>query len=139
MLPKGAARVIRSWAYLCPSGRSLFNLNQLLWITRHARLFPSRSLCCDGRLQSGPPIELAAAPRKVSLGLGRPCFLSPNGMANKHRAGRRFAETPLNLTEAERSALIAYIREAINRDSTGPRLLTRVKRLKRLFGQARAE
>jgi hypothetical protein len=56
-------------------------------------------------------------------------------MANKHRAGRHFAETPLNLTEAERSALVAYVREAIDRDSTGPRPLARVTRLKRLLAR----
>ena len=56
-------------------------------------------------------------------------------MANKQRAGRRFAETPLNLTEAERSVLISYIREAIDRDSTGPSQLARVKRLKRLLAR----
>ena len=56
-------------------------------------------------------------------------------MANKHPAGRHFAETPLNLTEAERSALIACIRGAIDRDSTGPSLLARVKQLKRLLAR----
>src|SRR5262249_30308248 len=62
--------------------------------------------------------------RAKSPWTGRPCFLSPNGMANKHPAGRHFAETPLNLTE-----------EAIDRDSTGPSLLARVNRLKRLLAR----
>ena len=58
-------------------------------------------------------------------------------MANKRCVGRHFAETPLNLADAERAALVAYAREAIDREynGTGPGPLARVRRLKRLLAR----
>jgi hypothetical protein len=58
-------------------------------------------------------------------------------MANKYRGGSRFAEQPLNLTDAERIALAAYVHEAIGRehDSTNPSAVSRVKRLKQLLAR----
>jgi hypothetical protein len=58
-------------------------------------------------------------------------------MANKRRVGSRFAEHPLNLTDAERIALAAYVHEAIDRghDSTSPSAVARVKRLKQFIAR----
>ena len=59
-------------------------------------------------------------------------------MDDKHRRrGQRVADTPLNLTEDERAALIAYVREVLDRehDRLGPSQLARVKRLKRLLAK----
>jgi len=58
-------------------------------------------------------------------------------MASKQSVGRRFTETPVNLPDAERAALVAYAREAIDREQngTGPGPLARVRRLKRLLAR----
>jgi hypothetical protein len=62
-------------------------------------------------------------------------------MASKQSVGRRFTETPPNIPDAERAALVAYTREAIDRehDSTGPGPLARVRRLKRLLARLNRE
>jgi len=59
-------------------------------------------------------------------------------MTNKHRRrGHRVADTPFNLTDGERAALITYVREVLDRehDRIGPSQLARVKRLKRLLAK----
>ena len=62
-------------------------------------------------------------------------------MASKQSVGRRFTETPVNLPDAERAALVTYAREAIDRehDSTVSGPLARVRRLKRLLARLNRE
>jgi hypothetical protein len=49
-------------------------------------------------------------------------------MANEYRVGCRFAEHPLNLADAERIALAAYVHEAVDRehDSISPGAVARM-------------
>ena len=56
-------------------------------------------------------------------------------MRKQYRGRRHFAETPLNLTDAERAALMAQVREAIERAHDCARL----RRLERFLARLRDE
>ena len=95
------------------------------------RGFRSRhSLTRDGPDRALPRDYFSNAADRLKLARG----IQPI-MRKQYRVRHRFAETPLSLTRVERAALIARVREAIDREHDSARL----RRLERFLARLRDE